>query len=791
MKTALKYLPIVAIAAAALTWFSVNVRSDDPTGDKLKTDESGDDPEAREAYRRLFLQDENGEIPVDGLRNALQQKQAMPFGAEAWGEFLQGNGPNIPWITIGPGNIGGRIRSLIIHPANPSIMWVGGVAGGVWKTTDGGTSWSTNTDYLANLAVNCMVMDPADPDTLYAGTGEGFFSGDVIRGDGIFKTTDGGNNWQHLENTRVFQWVNRLAICPTNSQLLLAGTQFGLFRSTDGGGTWSQRLSTWGVLDVRFRPITGTAEPDIPEIKCVAGTRASGAYYSWNNGDTWTAATGLPASPGRVELAYSRNNSSIVYASVEAYGGQLYRSTNAGQSFAYTGPGPTTSSGELEVSWYNNALWEKEEIPSAPSGATGASWYNNALWVDPTNSNRLLVGGTSLRRTTQGGGGGWADSTNIHADHHVIVEHPDYDGVTNKIVFGGNDGGIYKTSDVLASPPIFWTSLNSHLGITQFYGAAGHVASGTIIGGTQDNGTLRFRPQDGSEGWTTTFGGDGGYCAVDQTANPYFYGEYIFLQIFRSTNGAEPNSGQYIWNGPNGIPGECDGVPCADFIAPFVLDPNNENRILAGGKSLWRSNDVRNTDAPPSWAEVKAPVLDEQNRPVNISAIAIAPGNSNLIWVGYNNGSVFYTTNGTASIPTWAQRNSGLPGRRCTRLTIGTASQMNVPNDPQVATTKYATFSSFKSDNVWKTQDNGGTWTSIHHNLPYAPVYSLVISPSDPNRLYVGTEVGVFASADGGETWSPSAGDPHAPVFELFWMGSKLVAATHGRGIFTIVPINP
>lgn len=280
--------------------------------------------------------------------------------------------------------------------------------------------------------------------------------------------------------------------------------------------------------------------------------------------------------------------------------------------------------------------------------------------------------------------------------------------------------------------------------------------------------------------------------AVDQTANPYFYGEYVFLQIHRSTNG-EPNSGQYIWNGPNGIAGECSGVPCADFIAPFVLDPNNENRILAGGRRLWRSNNVR-ADQPTdvAWAEIKQPhPANCTNLCQNISAIAVAPGNSDIIWVGYNDGAIYFTTNGTAVTPTWTQRSNGLPGRRCTRITIGTASQVNALNDPQVFTTKYATFGGFKSDNVWKTQDNGGTWTPLHHNLPHATVYSLVISPSNPNRLYVGTEVGVFASANGGTTWSPSNGDPNAVVWELFWMGRKLVSATHGRGIFTIVPPNP
>jgi photosystem II stability/assembly factor-like uncharacterized protein len=735
-----------------------------------------------------FWQDENGEIPADGLRIALEHKQAIPFLPEAWGEFLQSNVPNVPspWTSIGPGNIGGRIRSLIIHPINPNIMWVGGLAGGVWKTTNGGTSWSTNTDELANLAVNCMAIDSANPDILYAGTGEGFFNDDSIRGDGIFKTEDGGTNWRRLERSRFCPWVNRLAISPTNSQIILAATQFGLYRSTEGGENWSPQLGLLGVLDVRFKPDNTTSVPDIPGINCLAGTRTNGAYYSWNSGETWTAATGLPASPGRVELAYSRSNPAIVYASIEANGGQLYRSTDGGYSFFSTGPGPIGAAEGVESSFYNNAEWEKDDPTDAPSGSTSASWYNNSLWVDPINPNRLLAAGARLWRTTQGGGGGWVEGNNIHADHHVFAEHPAYDGVSNRIVFGGNDGGIYKTSDVLA-PFLTWTSLNHTLGITQFYGAAGQVASGTIIGGTQDNGTIRY--QGDPENWSTTWGGDGGYCAVDQTANPYFYGEYIRLQIFRSVDGGA--SIQCIDAGIGDAPSTHDFAQRtggnADFIAPFVLDPNNPARILAGGGSLWRSDNVRaDNPAEVLWRAIKEPVANAGN----ISSIAVAPGNSNIIWVGYNNGSVYFTENGTVDNPTWIKRDSGLPSRRCTRITIANAPQTN---DPQVATSIYATFAGFKANNVWKTQNNGGTWAPIHHNLPGVPVRSLVISQSDPSRLYVGTEVGVFASAnaDTGAMWSPSNGDPNAPVFELFWMGPKLVSATHGRGIFTIIPPNP
>src|SRR5262249_7475591 len=214
-----------------------------------------EDPEARAAWERMRLQDEHGRIPPNALSNAYEQKKAMSFQPEAWAELLPGG-----WSSIGPGNAGGRIRSIIIHPTIPDTMWVGSLGGGVWKTTNGGTSWSTTTDFMANLVVACMAIDPTNPDVLYAGTGESVASvpGFGLQGHGIFKTTNGGTTWAPLAftaNNANFYWVNRLAISPTNNQILLAATERGIFRSTNGGEAWSQPSPTpCCVKDVRFHP---------------------------------------------------------------------------------------------------------------------------------------------------------------------------------------------------------------------------------------------------------------------------------------------------------------------------------------------------------------------------------------------------------------------------------------------------------------------------------------------------------------------------------------------------------
>ena len=722
-----------------------------------------------EAMELRFAQNSNeeGEIPENALVEATEQAEEMeeaplPGAATPGGDkdVISTAAAGIDrgsWTWRGPGNVGGRVRSLVIHPTSPQTMWAGSVAGGIWKTTDGGASWSALDDFMANLTVSTMVIDPTNPSVLYAGTGEGFYNFDGLRGAGIFKTTDGGTTWSQLSSTNntSFYWVNRLAISPANNQVLLAATRTGIWRSTDGGSSWSQRLATSGFdssdfLQVAFDPTNGN--------KAVASGKGGRAYYSTDGGLNWTAAT-KSWGTGRVEFAYAPSNPSIVYASVDQGGGQIYKSINGGQSYSLASA-------------------------SSDNYLSNQGWYDNTIWVDPANSDIVVVGGIDIWGSNNGGqslirlsdwrcGGLNSTSTfcggalSAHADHHTIVSHPGYNGTTNRTVFFGNDGGIYKTQDIYTMEQYSgWQQLNNNFGVTQFYGGAGNTTSGTVVGGTQDNGSLTDTGDPQS--WNDMFGGDGGFSAADPTNQNYFYGEYTHLQIHRSTNGGESSS--YIWSGITDAQNSN-----ALFIAPFILDPNNPNTMLAGGASLWRSTNVK--AGTPTWTSIKGPDTGK------ISAIAVAPGNSNVIWVGYDNSKIYRTTNGTSATPTWTRMdNTGtptLPARYVTRITI----------DPDDSNKVYATFGGFSQDNIYRTTNGGSTWTDITGSgttgLPDAPVRSLVIHPSNSDWLYVGTEVGIFASEDGGTTWAlPTDGPANVSVDELFWMGNKLVAATHGRGMF-------
>ncbi|MFL6333274.1 MAG: WD40/YVTN/BNR-like repeat-containing protein [Pyrinomonadaceae bacterium] len=753
----------------------------------------------REDFRFLQERNENGVVPSNAIVNALSQMDStrtrgfakprvagVPTGRDVSPMALvpptAGLNPNhTGWTDLGPGNIGGRTRSIVIHPQTPNTMWVGSVGGGVWRTDDGGDNWGPVDDLMANLAVSCMVMDPTNPDVIYAGTGEGFSNVDALRGAGIFQTTD-GVTWKQLSATTAppFQAVNRLAMSK-DGKVLLAATLEGVLRSEDGPRqVWTKTLSD-PVADLKFDPSN--------KNKAVAGGLDNGqAYYSTDGGKTWKVATPDGIWSGRVELTYAAQNSSVVYASVDVNGGEVWRSADGGKSYS------------------KRDSLNAEGDPASYLGEQG--WYGNVIWAgDPTNSDMVIVGGVDLWRSTDGGNtlidiSTWWDRNSAHADHHCIASHPGFDGAANKTVFFSNDGGVYMTNDVNtvgndADPPRVngWRGLAHSYGVTQFFSGAGNVTTGVIIGGAQDNGTLRYTPAGGTQQWTEMYGGDGGWCASDPTDGRYFYGEYVFLNIHRSTDegaSAEFISGQY-WHAATQrwrwkpVPYQIADARLSQalFIAPFILDPNNPERILGGGMSLWRTNNARATNTNntgPVWAAIK------NGLGVPISAITVAAGNPDIIWVGHahrqgnnSSGDVYKTINGTSNSPVWVKMDDKgahpLPDRFCTRITI----------DPSNRDVVYVTFGGYSRDNIWRTVDGGLNWSNIGNSLPEAPVRSLVVHPRNSDFLYVGTEVGVFASEDAGQNWSATnEGPTNCSVEELFWMGETLACATHGRGMFQI-----
>ncbi len=713
-----------------------------------------DDALAAARMRYEMRLSEDGKIPHDGLMKAKAQRDAMLAHYGLTGAPDLGN-----WTWIGPGNVGGRLRGIAVHPTTPTTMWAGTASGGIWKTTNGGTAWSPLDDSLPSLAVGCLVLDPVNPDVLYCGTGEGFFetiegtsNTAAVRGAGILKSIDGGATWNQMPSTAGsadWYFVNRIAFQPGSNQVMVAATTTGLWRSTNAGTSWNQVLSAY-MYDVRFHP----TDPS----RAVAGGHDIPPQYSTDGGVTWNAAGGFTTMPHRSEVLYAPSDPNTVYAAV-AIGGflRVWRSTNGGQTYA---------------------------AQTSGNGINSLNPYTCALWVDPQNINHVLMGGQQMFRSTNAGVNFTQTFNGLHADHHAIVPHPAYNGTTNKILFFGTDGGIYRTTDSAGSAV---TKVSGGLGVTQFYGAAVNDSSGVVIAGAQDNGTNRY--SGNPQAWTlNVIGGDGTYAASDPTNPGYFYGSSQRLAIRRSSDG-----GVNFSTGVAGGISDAGSLNC-NFIAYFVLDPNNPDRMFAAARRIWRSNNIK-TGGPPTWTIIKPsiesveppPIRDPQpdhylqNSPFNASTITAAKGNSEVIWVGYNNGTVARTSNGTATNPTWTQVDqNGLPDRWISRIVIDASNHQRV----------YVSIMGYEPDNVWRTTNNGASWEDISGTgvtgLPDVPVQALALHPTDPGHLFAGTDLGIFESTDDGLTWAPIVpGVGTAPVDELVWRNNTtLMAVTHGRGIY-------
>jgi len=715
-----------------------------------------EDPEARAHHRFIMRASEDGKIPMGALARAKQQLDAMRRQQKA--ATIQPLDAGImSWEWLGPGNVGGRIRAILIHPTTPQVMWIGGVAGGIWRTNDGGASWAPVDDFMANLAVTSLAVDPTNTLIMYAATGEGFPNPDALQGAGIFKSTDGGLTWSQLPSTSTapFAYVNRLAHHPSSANTFLAATANGqVYKTTNGGASWTLILDTLGsATDVKYHPTN--------PARVMVGT-SSDLYYSTDGGTVWTRETSgapnkLPTGdvpgPGRCEVAFSRSNQNM-YVSMNRNAGEIWRAAPVG---------------------LGAATWTRQNTGSNYLGGQGG--YGNAVWADPINPNVVIVGGIALWFSSDGGSTLTQISSGLppspHNDHHAIVSQPGFDGASNRVVFVATDGGIYKAQDIaVVTQTSGWTNLNNSLGITQFYGGAAAADGNLVVGGAQDTGNLRYRPNLGVNGWrdfNTACLCDGGVSAVDYTDNNIVYGESQNLAFGRSDDGAQ--TWTYKTNGLTEA-----GTNQPNFIAPFSMDPNTPTTLIAGGRSIWRT-----TNRGDNWTAIRPPLPSG----TGCSAIDIAQDNSNRIWVGYNDGTVSRTLDGGSSWINVDDNATALPNRAVTDIAI----------NPFNAAEVIVTVGGYKSDDVWLTSNDGGSWTrrtgSGTDSLPAVQVNSVRYNPQNANWIYIGTDLGVFASEDKGLTWGVSTlfqahdGPINVEVDELFWQGTEyLVAATHGRGMF-------
>ena len=665
----------------------------------------------------------------------------FPNSAEVYNEWVQlqqqieqdnsrsaGN-----WTLMGPistvpaGGGVGRINCVRFNPLNSSIVWAGAPAGGLWKSTNGGSNWTTNTDNLPVIGITDVAINPLDTSIMYIATGDGDASDTYSVG--VMKSTNSGATWSPTGltwNINQVRTIRRLIINPVNPNILLAATSYGIWRTTDAGANWTQER-TGTYRDMEFMP----GNPDV-----VYAVSASQFFKSTDGGDNWGSAitgTGFPTTNiERVAIAVTAANANVVYAlcSKGTDSGFLgfYKSTDGGANWTMQSNSPNI------LGWNNDG-----------SDTGGQGWYDLALDASPTNANNVLVGGIRIWRSTDGGVSWILSAFNsAHADVHDI-RFANSSGTT---VYAGTDGGVYNNN---SAGSVAWTNKSATLQVQQNYRLSNsQTISTTVVTGAQDNGTNKIT----SSGMSEILGGDGMECIVDYTNVNIIYGELYYGSIRKSTNGGGN------WNN---IAPNSNGA----WVTPYVMHPSNPSILYAGFTTVYKT-----TNGGTSWNSGTNSVA------ATYRSMAVAPSNGNYVYAATLS-SIYRSTDGAQ---TWTNITTGLPTGSNSIAYIAVKY-----DDPQ---TLWITYSGYSSTlKVYKSTNGGTSWSNYTATgLPNVPVNCIVNEPNNTmEALYVGTDLGVFYRNNTMTSWVPyMTGLPNVPVSELEVQVSaaKIRAATYGRGIW-------
>ncbi|HWD40782.1 MAG TPA: hypothetical protein VG944_18180 [Fimbriimonas sp.] len=662
------------------------------------------------------------------------------YEARRYPQWLDDRGGSPKWEEIGPTVIehgwgdmenAGRICSLAVSSSDPRVLYAAAASGGIWKSEDQGKNWNPIADHIPTMSVGTVCVDPFDPDTIYAGTGEPNYSLDSFDGTGFLRSTDSGKTWDLLGG-EVFMGYRFVRIVPNPSRpgFLYAATTRGVLRTTDYGATWVEILGG-PASDLVIDP----KDPDtlIAAIGLPWGSKTNGLYKTHDAGQTWThLQQGLPTNPlvlGRLQLDNCKAYPNVVYAAMYGNGDRLvglYKSTDFGES------------------------WILE--PNCPNYAGGQAWYDNCLAVSPTNPNVLFVGGTSTYRSLDGGET-WEDNTRsyaggpIHPDHHWLTFSP----FDSKTLYLTTDGGIFCTKDLGAT----WEAINNGLATVQFQSVDVDPNDPNVAyGGTQDNGTNKF---SGNKKWTNTFLGDGGVTRVNWKDPKVVYTEYVGLAILKSVD-----SGQsWSWDATRGI----DPHEHKLFYAPFNLDPSDPDTLVAGAEKVYRS-----TNAAESWTAISPKLGGE------VSAVTVAKSSRKVIYAGTSIGKVWVTSDTGEH---WYDITKGLPRAYVEDIAV----------DPDNARIVYVALGGWAHNRIWKSTDAGFTWTCLGLDLPALPVTGIALHPRHPKTIYIATSIGVFVSERGDGRWKRMGSSlPNVPVFSIVAnpRTNYITIGTHGRGAWRI-----
>jgi photosystem II stability/assembly factor-like uncharacterized protein len=719
-------------------------------------------------------------------------------------------GDQTPWTVTGPSNIGGRVTDLVVDPTNPKTIYVAAAGGGVWKSTDEGSTFTSVWPSSNTQTIGALAMGPDG--TLWAGTGEANPAGGGMTffGNGVYKSTNGGATWTNV-GLQQSDAIGRIVVDPSNANqvwvaasgsIYASSAQRGIYHSVDGGATWTLALgppnATTGGVDIALDPANSNrvyaALWDHHRDPCCRtyGGVGSGLFRSDDDGATWTrlqnvtgalpsydtAQTGLTsdASLGRIGIAIAPSDPNRVYVIAGTqFGGDkgFFVSNDGGDSFTAAG---------------------------RAGGNSGYSWWFGRVWVDPGNENHLFAADVNLRQSTNGGTT-WAALSTPHADQHAMAWDLSTINSTDQSaerVYLGNDGGIYH-SDTDGTANAGWIHA-----INEPWNQAYHIAvaadnNNRIATGLQDNGSNRtWTPANPSPTDVSQFnsygGGDGHYVAIDPSNDKIYYQ----CSQNASCGGIQDNAtGQTTLRFGSKV-----GSTRFTTDAPLVLDPSNPAVVYVGGNVLDRSLNHGSTFtqmSPSDPNDLPGLPSESENDPTYANTYAtitaIAPGAQNpnpgtgsgsyasTVYVGTDTGLVWKTTDAGV---TWTQLTNGLP-------TLWVNSIAVDPSDNDHA---IVAFSGFRvgddTSHLYETTDGGSTWTSISGNLPNAPVEDVALDDAD-NLIVAATDLGVYYLRDPADLpLAPTSWHglgtllPQTPDMDLKidGTGTNLFVGTFGRGIY-------
>jgi photosystem II stability/assembly factor-like uncharacterized protein len=722
---------------------------------------------------------------------------------------------NLKVRAIGPATMGGRVTDIQIDPRNPALFYVGMATGGIFKTSDNGISFSPIFDKQSTLSIGAIRIAPSDSDIIYVGTGEATDRNSAGWGDGVYRSNDGGANWQHI-GLRESRAIGRVLVHPKNPDIAYVaasghlwadGGERGLFKTVDGGKNWKQLLPIQGAAAARTGCSDVVMDPANPEVLYAAayarqrtpwsftygiaateGDDVGGIYKSVDGGAKWTRLTkGLPRQTGRIGLAISASNPKVVMAIVQSdeggpsilrdvhsKSGGVFRSEDAGETWVRT-----------------------SDINPRP-------FYFSEIAIDPANDQRVYMLAFSLVASDDGGRTFREDHFDkVHPDCHAIAIQP---GTTvaqkppkpdakpddkkpkppvNQRLLLGTDGGVYSSYSAGKA----WEML-ARIPTAQYYRISidDTVPHYRIAGGMQDNtnwvGPSGTQTKDGivNADWTPLGGGDGFYVAFDPTDRDAMYAEsqqgYIFRRNLRTGElrqlRPEPAEGQpayrFHWNSPLFTSRHKPGVVYLAGNRVFRLTEQGEKFTLIS-PDLTHADPERTT-AVGSGAENFGVVY----------SLAESPLRAGLLWAGTDDGRLWITENDGGN---WRELTPNLPepfrGQWIVRIEPSA-------HDPRAA---YVALNAYRSGDdqpmLLRTSDGGATWQSVvGEGLPkHAPVEVIREDPVNPRVLYTGTHFGAFVTLDGGAKWMRLADVPAVRVddLQIHPRTGDLVIATHGRSL--------